>query len=295
MDPTIKPDHISWKLRTLSSDEIDHLLEASKNFRKEKSNITSRYLSCMRNGWWDSCTGEPITFDDKGKLVNGQHRLAACSTFQRETGKKLWWWCAEGVSSTHAANMDQGRGRSLRDYLVGLEVPYLGYASAIVVLQTQMFLLKSKGDEPLIGSAMLPHSKQERPSLAMQIDQLRRHRSSVEEWAKKAHDLVTVGMPRPGTLAAIGFQFAMQDEGAARLFFDRLIEGVSLERGDPIHTLRERLIEDRTSRRRMPKIEIGALVVKAWVAWNGGEAMKVLKWTRFGRGAEDFPNHRVAS
>lgn len=55
---------------------VKYLQQNVKNYRKLKKPIYKRYAEDMKAGRWE-LNGEPIVFDEKGILKNGQHRLAA--------------------------------------------------------------------------------------------------------------------------------------------------------------------------------------------------------------------------
>jgi hypothetical protein len=68
-------------------------------------------------------------------------------------------------------------------------------------------------------------------------------------------------------------------------FFDRLADGANLSIDDPIYQLRARLVADRSSRARLPRAEVLALLVKAWNAHVEKKRLKLLKWCE----GEPFP------
>jgi hypothetical protein len=72
----------------------------------------TQYARDMKEGNW-KMTGDPVRFDTKGHLVDGQHRLSACVAAQ------LPFTTVVGRDISHPATyvMDQGKKRSLADAL----------------------------------------------------------------------------------------------------------------------------------------------------------------------------------
>src|SRR5690348_1217015 len=116
MSTTDKPSHIKFNLQSFSDEEIEKLLEQS-NFRHLSPATRDKYLLEMQMDRWDSGNGECLAFSEGGDLLNGQHRLSAALTYQRETGKRIWFWCARNVQPKSAFRMDTGKMRSLVEYL----------------------------------------------------------------------------------------------------------------------------------------------------------------------------------
>jgi hypothetical protein len=62
-------------MATISPDEARHILKYyNKSNRKPSNVVANKYASDMRNGRWRT-SGETISFDRNGDLINGQHRL----------------------------------------------------------------------------------------------------------------------------------------------------------------------------------------------------------------------------
>lgn len=66
-----------------------------------------RYLAEMAEGRW-ALSPQGLSFDDKGNLVDGQHRLAALKGHD----KPVEFWVVRGVSPSAVRVMDQGLART---------------------------------------------------------------------------------------------------------------------------------------------------------------------------------------
>jgi hypothetical protein len=294
-----KPDHITFKLRTFTDDEIESMLDGGGNFRGMDLRHRDNILTSLRQGWWDPCTGETLGITSEGTLVNGQHRLSAAQIYQREAGEKLWFWCAMGVDEKSGRNMDQGKNRRLVDYLKHEGVKHPTLVGQITMAQARIAMMPRASTSTLVSLCNIgtSYSKEESsklaPSTAFCMDQYRRFSKSINEWALIG-DRLKGKVSRHGLLVTAGFQFAKTHDMEAKLFFDDLIAGASLKPGDPILTLRERLVSDLRSagKDKLPGKHVLAYAIKAWVAWNEGRTITTLRWAPTGPKPEPFPDHR---
>lgn len=104
------------------------------------SNVTVHaYMQDMLNGAWDETTGDTISFDENGNLVNGQHRLMAVA----KSGHAINVWVCRGASSTGI--YDNNRKRSCSDQVTILRpdfapvyktTRYISIAKAIIAHNT---------------------------------------------------------------------------------------------------------------------------------------------------------------
>ncbi len=107
-----------------------------KNRSRSDSTIYA-YARDMRNKRWDY-TGDPISFDLHGNLINGQHRLLACIIAETPFESAV----VTGLPPEAQKAMDQGRPRLLPDILVldGIDhrSPNRLAATARVILQIKL-------------------------------------------------------------------------------------------------------------------------------------------------------------
>lgn len=297
-----KPDHLEFTLERFTCEEIETILDRGKNFRELRNSHRDRLLSEMRANRWEPGTGQPLVFDDSGKLLDGQHRLAATLIYQRETDQRIWFWCCRGASPVIAPSLDCGMNRKLSDFLKREGASYIPFLVTVVAGEARQSMIPRVERNTLYHIANGGHrttadGKNFRvvPSLAAAIDCWKRNKGAMGEWAALAEKLVKASLPRPGLLAALGYQLAKVDETKAKLFFDLLISGAGLKETDPIHQLRKRFLADRANKfSKLPGEFVAALLIKAWVAWNRGETIALLRYAGgHGPRAEAFPDHRL--
>ncbi len=294
-----KPSHIKFRLRAFDDAELETLLGTGSNFRR--LNITQRnnILQEMINETWEPDNGQTIVISDKGKLLNGQHRLSAAQIYQRQTGHLVWFWTAENVKESTVKTMDTGDNRRVIQYLTNEGIEHASTVQAIALADARLSLMPKS--ETLLAATSTGLARREnkenttrssRPSISLTIDRWRRNRGAMQDWAKIGADMEKAKLPRPSLLVSLGYQLAKKDESKAKLFFERLTTGEGIKKVDPIYVLRQRLISDRLSNTKMQRTTMAAILIKAWVAWNEGREVSTLRWISTGPSGEDFPSHK---
>lgn len=101
---------IMANVRQITPDMAYELLtNNTKNYRRIEPRTVSRYADEMKAGRWE-LNGEPITFAEDGRLLNGQHRLSAVI----EAGVTVPMLVVTGVKNS-VVTYDDGRLRSAVD------------------------------------------------------------------------------------------------------------------------------------------------------------------------------------
>lgn len=240
------------------------------NYRRLDPKIVTVYKVIMANGEWHM-NGAPLVFDPKGRLVDGQHRLAAIVA----ADVALPMLVVRGASDM---GMDRGRPRNFTQDLAHVghrHTATLAAALRIVALynEGQISAMTHGGinttrfpwmtDDYLMG---LCEKCADLPKSVM--------------WASVEMSQRT-GIPRSvlaSTHYLLGEEFATERDQ----FYAGVVSGAGLETGSPILALRRAVQIDRehatkrhvqVSSRRML-----ALVSKAWNAWLMGERMQLLKF-----------------
>lgn len=207
--------------------------------------------------------GESIIFSQTGVLLDGQFRLNAVI----QSATPIWSVVVWGVPDVAQATIDQNPARSAGDVLHFLRnAPQSGDVAAVL---TQLWLYENRG----VLGADAPH----RPT-----------RTQIVEMYDRTTDLsesLTVGtrigplFGARGVVGAIHHLLSSIDADMAAEFFDRLQNGEGLQKGHPIHTLRETLLRDAASKQsRMPIRRRAAIVIRAWNAWRDNEQLTKFQW-----------------
>lgn len=215
----------------------------------------SLYARDMAAGKWQ-VNGETIKFDRAGRLLDGQHRLAACML----AGRIFRTAVARGVIPDAMHTIDTGRTRT-----AGQILHLSGMANANIVAAALGWLWRKENNRLTgYGHAVRP-TTQELHALAAQHPEI--HRSATV--GNHCHRLTM-----PSVHAFCHYLFSRIDSTLADAFYEQLRTGESLRADDPIYSLRERLHRSAASkagRGRLTELDTYALIVRAWNAVRKGK------------------------
>lgn len=92
----------------------DILKKQNINNRKINKNVVQAYADDMKNGYWQDLPGGLIlTFNRKGQLIDGQHRLSAIVNNGFEVMMMIFEYDSEETAQMLA--FDRGKARTLKD------------------------------------------------------------------------------------------------------------------------------------------------------------------------------------
>jgi hypothetical protein len=92
-------------------------------------------------------------------------------------------------------------------------------------------------------------------------------------------------MAPTATLAFVHYMGSMTSPEEADAFVDQLKTGENLTVGMPVFALRRLLINAMRALRKPPRDHTCAVIAKAWLAFEQGRKLRVLKWLA----SEEFP------
>lgn len=241
----------------LTPDLAAVLLERNPDNRKIKARRVDDFARDMLAGNW-KLNGEPIIVSSNGELNDGQHRCAAVVASK----VPVLTFMVFGVTRDSQDTLDHGTARSPGD-----DLALHGHTDTVTLAAAARMLWQWRQ----YGTCM--YSGQNAPTrveLMQTVDAspgLSRSVALVSAKGPKAKALGSVAM-----LAFCHFAFrTVAHETDVAHFFDALVEGENLKRGDPILNARNRLITDRSVLSREQKIE---LIFRAWNAHRKGETTR---------------------
>lgn len=252
----------------------DEAAEALANLypgqRKPSRKFVDAYATDMTEGKWQ-LSNDAITFDDRGHLTNGQHRLQA--VVQSDTTQQFL--VLRNLPTKAYDALDTGKKRRLADAFRSAGYDHPAELAAAV---TDFHYLTVNGRfrqglaKPLtVPQAMeiLESNLQIRDAVENLIPVARRFKFPI------------------GVMAALGASFqSFSEEATAEQFWADLDDGPADISG-PVAMLRGKLIDRMATpiNRRLSSEVYAAYIVKAWNAYVRGETLQRL---RFGRD-ERFP------
>ena len=250
--------------RFITPDDAQRILTEGSSNRPLNEKQIARHAFDMVNGLWEQ-TGEPIKFDDQGRLIDGQHRLNAVV----KSRITIEFVVISGLSTKAQDTMDSGRKRSLSDQL-----SMRGYkntnqmAAAITLLMSWDHTGK-------------PSRVDFKSSNLQSLRWLENH-SGIEA-SMAVSDLARRTVKYPGGLAAaVHYRMSTISPANADFFWKVLGDGKSVSGTTTIVTLRERMIKaaikKEGSAQRMSDVYRAALTIRAWNAWIEGRDLVKLVW-----------------
>lgn len=196
--------------------------------------------------------GEPLIFDTKGRLLDGQQRLAALVL----AGVTLPFLVVRGIQPRAQETMDGGKSRAIFHALQIRGVKYAAETGAAlrvfwVWFQCQKFV-GSGGFIPRVPSTS---------------ELLRIYDGLVPDLEPAATEAAMIRQNLQLTTGAItGFCWLLPQihREKARGFLGKLASGEDLRKGDPVYALRESLIRQKGQRLQATGAARTALLIKAW-------------------------------
>lgn len=240
---------------TITPEVAKALLERNTNNRKLTPSIVNRYARILQAGEW-KLNGDTIRIDNKGDVLDGQHRLAASV----QTGIPFETLVVTGINRDTFDTIDTGKARTSADAL---------FSSGMT------------GNAPLVASIA-------NLGIKLETNTLRINRyiepHVVREWVKKHPEVLEAAtfvktIPFLGFGPVLGLVYmiagAANKEKAAS-FFLGLTSGENLAKGDPVYALREMLLKNKRNRG-LHKADVLGMALKAWNAHVNDKQLHILR------------------
>jgi hypothetical protein len=238
--------------------------------------------AAIRRGEW-KLTGDTIKLDSQGRVRDGQHRLQAVI----ESGIPITTLVVRNVPDDAFDVMDTGRSRNITDVLHIHGYPNrneLGTTvrNLITYEATGRISIETRVSKTLVSPISSLEYLEKYPGLLDTINEAMA--------VRKASIPGGVGL-----WAALLEIFKRIDNPAADTFWDKLIEGQGLSRGDGILVLRNKLLSDRNlwvQATRRDREALAGAIIKTWNAWRRKETVtdwRVLRYLNSSNRPEAFP------
>ena len=231
--------------------------------RKIKRRNIERFAASMAAGRW--VLGPTLLFTKNWRLLDGQNRLEAVV----KADTPVYFVCVYGIPEESFSAIDDRTPRSVGDVLDILGEKDTKKLSSVLRFVNTFDSLDEPGAMTFGRSSGLTNDMV--PEIAEKYKDVHDVLPSTDKGYRK--------FPRYTVLLSCRYLFSRIDRQMADYFFDKLINGENLLKGNPIHLLRERLLSLRAMRHVNPSPElVYALTVKTWNAYRQGRTLGVLKW-----------------
>lgn len=230
----------------------ENWLARSNNIRNLMQPTVMLYTESMAKGQWDF-NGESIKFNQKGELIDGQHRCAASV----KSGKSFLSTVVYGVIS--ADNVDGGKLRKANQIIHAENI-----SSNSITMSAMISLLHAYADEGSKGFVTVGHGRHPL-TMADRLDFARDNQAELNasiDATVKVRNLFN----QPSLHSALHYLFAKTaGEAMANDFYERLINGTGLTIDNPIYHLREKLMKIKTMKSKERELNrYAGLIIKGW-------------------------------
>lgn len=262
-------ESIAVGLETITPERANEILDLNDGNRGIASAVVAKYARDMKNGDW-GINGQTIKIGRSGRLLDGQHRCAACI----KAGISFEAVVIRGLDESVFDTFDLGARRSLSDILKDRGE---GYTATLAASLRQLWIIQNGYVQQRTVS----------PTVTELLDLLATH-PNLRESVKLSNRIREIVATSFG--CALHYLFSRVDIELANEFMDRLADGSNLQSDSPILKLRNLLQKDRGSRsRKLLDQDKIALTIKAWNAVYSRRSMSTLKWQNSGDRIEPFP------
>lgn len=268
--------NLSAKFEYIGAQEAQAILQNNRKNRPINKRNLSEIEAEIRRGNFTT-TGETVKISKTGVLVDGQHRLLAIANVNPE--KKLQMLVVRGVEDEAFKFIDTGRKRTASDVL-----SVQGIKNATGIAAMAKFIVNFK--RGFYSSAADNHNKGLKKQTNKDVSDF------VAKNIKELSDSFYYGhnkdnkIVNKATLASFHFITNEIDAVDADWFCGRLSDGMDLKSDSPIYQLRQVLLSDIRSTKKLNNIHKLALICKAWNLYRNDETVKSLKWDSI---KEPFP------
>lgn len=253
---------ISMEIVTVSPNQAEKWLDANTHNRSVVNSVVTAYARDMANGRW-ALNGEAVKIAVDGTILDGQHRLLAVV----QADVKVPMLIVTGLEPETQKTMDSGRKRTFSD---NLRIDGTVNAAVVASICLRGWMWDS-GDRRFKATVRPTQSEMR----AWREDNPSVHRSA-EIASRTRTAFKAIPQSSAGTAHLL---FNRVDQNATAEFFARLASGAGLDEGDPILTLRNRLIRDVMEKKSHPDVVRIGLFIKAWNAYRNGETVGGLLMT----------------
>ena len=264
------------KVREITPDLAEKWLATSEGNRNLSPAIVARFAKDIAEDRWN-VNGETIVMDDEGRLLDGQHRLAACV----EAKKSFSTFVVHGVPRAAFATLDSGRKRMVADVL-----HIAGHTDTKTLSAALNVVLALNSSAPSTAY----NYKAVTNSNALTV--LEQHVGITESilFSSRLISANKVAFISRGNLAGLHYAFSQKSPAAADDFVETLCTGELLTRESPIFMLRKRLDEMTRNRGSQPRAyTVWAFTIQAWNAWREN---RTIPRFRYDPALHNFPKIR---
>lgn len=250
-----RPMSIESKITTITPQDAEKILSMNPENRRISGSSVNALVRDMKAGRF-LFNGDSIRIREDGVLADGQHRLTACV----QSGIPFETILITGLPKDTVTTIDTGRKRTIGDILTITGSGHGNHLAATV--RTLAILAKREFTaRPTVGETMT----------------ILENHPGISDSAYKVYRRTTP--LRPGLLAAYHYitttTYGRPED--ADMMVRVMMEGIPSYKGCPIHRLREVLIREKNTGRKIIDSRLHGLVFGAWRNFMNRDSITMLK------------------
>lgn len=242
------------------------LLESNNKNRNVRKQVVDKYAKEMQSGAWKQDTFELIKISSSNIILDGQHRLLAVV----KSNTPVYFHIASGLNDDIFDVLDTGANRSASDVFRINGIKYSTQTPSIIILYERLKKLRKTGGlfnrNEAISNAQALSLYNEKPTYWDNVSLI-------------THDLY-IKFAKILTPQLIGGLYAyfndLSVDGSID-FMEQLCTGFEITNKSIWH-LRNKLIEDKTSVKKMPTTLKLAIIIKTWNFYRNNKEAKLIKF-----------------
>lgn len=263
---------IQFQKQLITPTMAQEYLSKNTSNRRVKQPLVIQYANDMFAGRWKEDTGEAIKITIDGRILDGQHRLLAIV----KSKVPVWMHVVLNVKEEVFDVLDTGSSRNATDVFLVKGIRYDNIIPSIISVHNLLVNNKRYGAQ-----------KNYKSTNAMLLDQ---YFSDEVFWQNVAHKsrswyLSFAKILTPSFIGGFYSYFLLLNEKKAECFMVELTTGIRVT-NEVVMLLRNTLMKDKISPKKMPPTLKMALIIKAWNAYVTNQSVKLLKFDTL---REEFP------
>jgi hypothetical protein len=263
---------LNFERQLITPAVAEKYLEANIFNRRPKTPVVLRYVNDMLAGRWKEDTGETIKISKSGVILDGQQRLMAVKL----ANTAIYFHVTTNIEDSVFDVLDTGSIRNATDMFKIKGIKQDSTIPSIIAMYNFLLAGKRAGVQ-----------KNHKATSAVLLEQYYLDELLWQNVAKQAHAwyMSFAKIIPPSFIGGFYVFFLKLNEEKATDFMTQLATGLGVT-NDAVLLLRNKLMQDKMSARKMPQTLKLALMIKAWNYFVKNQPIKILKfdWLR-----DDFP------
>lgn len=255
---------VQFKEQFITPEMAKQFLANNTGNRQVKLNVVEKYANDIKYDRWKANTGETIKISDKGRILDGQHRLHAI--IKADIG--LNFHLATGLCDSVFDVIDTGANRTGKDVFTINNTINASVLPSIIQSYKTVKLCKIKFKQSTLTNQMILDVYNENPEEWQNI--VRLSKNWYNAFSKILNRSIIGGLYK-------NFEEKAGEE-VAKDFFNQLCIGKEFT-NETIVWLRKRLTEDKISNLKLPIAVKYELIIKTWNMFRKHKQTKTLRIT----------------